>query len=151
MARETMTSEERLWAAIRLEKPDRVPIDILATGAFSKATGGTVADFYRSEDTARAAIDKVWDYTGGWDLDLAVSRHRGSPRSSAAVIFMMGVKMKFPGKDLPENYTAQVLEQEVMKREDYDTVAEIGWQRFVDEDYQFRLVDATAEQLNEAR
>ena len=26
MANETMTSEDRLWAAIRLEKPDRVPI-----------------------------------------------------------------------------------------------------------------------------
>jgi hypothetical protein len=55
----------------------------------------------------------------------------------------MGVRMKFPGEDLPDNYTAQAFEQEVMTLKDYDTVAEIGWQRFLDEDYQFRIMDIT--------
>ncbi len=153
MSKEIMTHEERVWAAASLEKPDHVPVDILATTAYAQATGWTVADWYfnMTSEQQQASIDKVWDYTGGWDMDLA-SIATGGDRSLAQISSItMGVKMKFPGMDLPENYTAQVLEQEVMKREDYDTVAEIGWQRFVDEDYQFRLVDATLEQLNEAK
>ncbi len=150
MARETMTSEERLWAAIRLEKPDRVPIDILATGAFSKATGGTVADFYRSEDTARAAIDKVWDYTGGWDLDLASIPTPNPLAIKLGSVLSMGVKMKFPGLDLPDDHTAQAFEEEVIVPADYDKIAEIGWQRFMFEDFLFRLMDITPEGVTRA-
>jgi len=146
MARkETMTSEERVWAAIRLEKPDRVPVNILASAACFKATGHTVAEYYAntSEDKAWAVIDKVWDYTGGWDLDLS-SIAQGSPMAlKIGMGRAMGVRMKFPGVELPENYTAQAFEQEVMTLKDYDTVAEIGWQRFLDEDYQFRIMDIT--------
>jgi len=143
--RETMTSEERVWATIRLEKPDRVPVNILASAACFKATGHTVADYYAntSEDKAWAVIDKVWDYTGGWDLDLS-SIAQGSPMAlKIGMGRAMGIKMKFPGEELPENYTAQAFEEEVMTLKDYDTVAEIGWQRFLDEDYQFRIMDIT--------
>src|SRR4030042_1516418 len=135
--RETMTSEERVWAATRLEKPDRVPIDILAGAAHATATGWTVADWYinMSEDQQWAAIDKVWDYTGGWDMDLT-SIAMGNPMGVRVLITAaMGVRMKFPGVDLPDNYTTQAFEQEVMTLKDYDTIAEIGWQRFMDEDY----------------
>ena len=141
--RETMTSEERVWAAIRLEKPDRVPIDILASAAFAQVTGMTVAEWYANtnEDKHWAAIDKVWDYTGGWDLDLT-SMAQGNPMVvKVGMGRAMGVRMKFPGVELPENYTAQAFEQEVMTLKDYDTIAEIGWQRFMDEDYRFRLMD----------
>ena len=143
--RETMTSEERVWATIRLEKPDRVPVNILASAACFKATGHTVAEYYAntSEDKAWAVIDKVWDYTGGWDLDLS-SIAQGSPMAlKIGMGRAMGVRMKFPGVELPENYTAQAFEQEVMTLKDYDTIAEIGWQRFLDEDYQFRIMDIT--------
>jgi hypothetical protein len=149
MARETMTPEERVWAAIRLEKPDRVPIDILASSAYAQVTGSTVADWYANtdEDKHWAAIDKVWDYTGGWDMDLT-SIAQGNP----VVIKIgmgraMGVRFKYPGVDLPDNHTAQAFEQEVMTLEDYDTIAEIGWQRFMDEDYQFRIMDITPEDV----
>ena len=145
--RETMTSEERVWAAIRLEKPDRVPIDILAGAAFAQVTGHTVADWYFNLSAAQkwAMIDKVWDYTGGWDMDMAGIVVESDPldhlASKLMTVMAMGIKMKFPGEDLPPNYTAQAMEQEVMTLKDYDTIAEIGWQRFMDEDYRFRLMD----------
>jgi len=145
MSGETMNSEERVWAAIRLEKPDRVPIDILATGAFTKATGGTVADFYANEHKARAAIDKVWEYTGGWDLDLSSIPAPNPLAIKLGSVMSMGVKMAFPGIDLPDDYTVQVLEEEVLKPEDYAKIAEIGWGRFMNEDYIFRLMDVTPE------
>jgi hypothetical protein len=149
MAGETMSSEERVWAAIKLEKPDRVPIDILAIGAYTKTTGGTVGDFYSSEDKAWAAIDKMWDYTGGWDMDLASIP--ASPMASKLVFSMfMGIKMALPGVDLPDDYNLQAIEEEILKPEDYDTIAEIGWQRFMSEDYLFRIMDITPDGLTKA-
>jgi hypothetical protein len=53
--------------------------------------------------------------------------------------------MAFPGIDLPDDYTVQVLEEEVLKPEDYAKIAEIGWGRFMKEDYIFRLMDMTPE------
>ncbi len=152
MAKETMTHEERVWAAIRLEKPDHVPVDILATAAYAPVTGWTVADWYFNMTVEQkwAAIDKVWDYTGGWDMDLASIVTEKDPNAPLFSAISMGIKMKFPGKELTNNYTAQVIEQEYMKREDYDTVAEIGWQRFLNEDYQFRIVDVTKGELDKA-
>jgi uroporphyrinogen-III decarboxylase len=150
--RETMTHEERVWAAIRLEKPDRVPIDILASAAYAQVTGMTVAEWYANtnEDKHWAAIDKVWDYTGGWDLDLT-SMAQGNPMVvKVGMGRAMGVRFKFPGVDLPDNYTAQAFEQEVMTLKDYDTIADIGWQRFMDEDYQFRILDITPEDVAKA-
>jgi uroporphyrinogen-III decarboxylase len=151
--KETMTSEERVWAAIRLEKPDRVPVNILAGPAYAQVTGLTVADWYANtnEDKQWASIDKVWDYTGGWDMDLT-SIPQDNPKASKLLTCMsMGLKMKFPGEDLPENYTAQAVEQEVMTLKDYDTIAEIGWQRFVNEDYLFRIMDVTPEDVVKAQ
>jgi hypothetical protein len=151
--RETMTSEERVWAAIRLEKPDRVPIDILASAAYAQVTGLTVADWYANtdEDKQWASIDKVWDYTGGWDMDLT-SFAQGNPMVvKVGMGRAMGVRFKFPGVDLPDNYTAQAFEQEVMTLKDYDTIADIGWQRFMDEDYQFRIMDITPEDAAKAQ
>jgi len=152
MSKETMTSEERVWAAVRLEKPDRVPINILSTAAYAPVTGWTVADWNLNMTTEQkwASVDKVWDYTGGWDMDLTTIIIESGPLITRLSSIYMGVKMKFAGIELPENYTAQVDEQEIMTREDYDTIAEIGWQRFMDEDYQFRIVDATPEEITEA-
>jgi len=158
MARkETMTSEERVWAAIRLEKPDRVPIDILAGPAFAQVTGHTVADYYFNMSAAQkwAMIDKVWDYTGGWDMDMASIVAESDPldhlSSKLTTVMALGLKMKFPGEELPENYTAQAFEQEVMTLKDYDTIAEIGWEKFVYDDYLHRLLDATPKQIEDAR
>jgi uroporphyrinogen-III decarboxylase len=150
MARETMTSEERVWAAIRLEKPDRVPINILASAAYATATGGTVADWLTSNmsaDKAWAIIDKVWDYTGGWDMDLASIPPGGAMRTKLTLCWTMGVKMKLAGVDLPDDYTSQAVEEEVMKPGDYDTIAEIGWKRFMFEDYLYRIMDITPEEV----
>jgi len=152
MSKETMTSEERVLAAVRLEKPDRVPINILAPNAYAQVTGWTVADWWLNMTIEQkwAAVDKVWDYTGGWDMDLSSIVIESSPELAILPAINMGVKMKYPGIELPENYTPQVVEQELMTREDYDTIAGVGWQRFLDEDYKFRVVNATPEQIEEA-
>jgi len=149
MARETMNPNERVWAAIRLEKPDRVPVDILATAPFTKTVGGTVADWYTNEDKSWAAIDKVWDYTGGWDMSIIVVA-MSTIAWKLALAQSMGTKLKLPGVDLPDDYTEQAVEEEILKPEDYDTICEIGWDKFMFQDYLFRITDLTPQGVAKA-
>ena len=148
MAGETMTSQERVWAAIKLEKPDRVPIDILASGApFARMAGITQTEFFSNEEKAFDAINKVFDYTGGWDLDLASIPAKSLAAAKTGITLALGLKLAFPGIELPDDYSYQACEEEVLKPEDYDTIAEIGWQKFMFEDFAFRILDITPEDL----
>ena len=148
MAGETMTSKERVWAAIQLEKPDRVPIDILASAApFARIAGITQTEFFSNETKASDAINKVFDYTGGWDLDLASIPSSSLAAAKTGITLALGIKLAFPGMELPDDYSYQACEEEVLKPEDYDTIAEIGWQKFMFEDFAFRILDITPEDL----
>ena len=148
MAGETMSSEERVWAAIKLEKPDRVPIDILASAApFGRIAGITQAEFFSNEEKASDAIKKVFEYTGGWDLDLASITSSSLAAAKIGTTLALGLKLAFPGTELPDDYSYQACEEEVLKPEDYDTIAEIGWQKFMFEDFAFRILDITSEDL----
>jgi uroporphyrinogen-III decarboxylase len=149
MSKETMTSEERVWAAVRLEKPDRVPSHILATAAFTKTVGGTTGDWYTNEDKSWVAIDKVWDYTGGWDMMITVAAMSTGAWKLASALGML-VKLRIPGVDLPDDYTLQAVEEEVLKPGDYDTICEIGWDKFLNQDYLFRITDFTPEGVAKA-
>ena len=148
MIRETMTREERVWAAFRLEKPDRVPVDILATAAaFGKVSGISQVEFFNNQEKARETISKVFDDMGGWDLDCGSATLPSMEHYKLVFTMAMGLKMEFPGLDLPDDYQCQATEEEVLKLEDYETIAEIGWAKFVLEDYLFRILDITPEGL----
>jgi len=68
MAAESMTCDERHWSAIRLEKPDRVPVipTLLAEPAAVLA-GLSGAQVAGNNKTAVDAMMKVFDQYGGWD------------------------------------------------------------------------------------
>lgn len=123
MTMETMTSEERIWAAIRLEKPDRtplVPLHILSASA--KLLGlDTLTLLAEGGDACLDAELKAFDEYGGWDGILTASP------DMPEVWPLIGMKGVPPDKDHPE---PQVLEVENMKVEDYDIIAEIGWEKF---------------------
>ena len=148
MAADTLSSEDRAWAAIQLEKPDRVPIDILASAApFARIAGITPAEFFSNEDKSSDAINKAFDYTGGWDLDLASIPSKSLATFKTGTTMALGIKLAFPGMELPDDSMYQACEEEILKPEDYDTVAEIGWQKFMFEDFAFRILDITPEDL----
>jgi len=137
-----------VWAAIQLEKPDRVPIDILASAApFARIAGITPAEFFSNEDKSSDAINKAFDYTGGWDLDLASIPSKSLATFKTGTTMALGIKLAFPGMELPDDSMYQACEEEILKPEDYDTVAEIGWQKFMFEDFAFRILDITPEDL----
>ena len=102
MASETMTSQERVQAAIRLEKPDRVPIAILATAApFARISGMTAAEFYSNEEKALDAIYKVFDDVGGWDLDLGSLTGKSIMMMKTVMTLALGLRLAYPAWTCP--------------------------------------------------
>ncbi len=149
MTDEGMTSEQRVWAAVKLERVDRVPVAILGGAIpFSHLAGLPLADFYGDEEKASKAIEKTFEDVGGWDLDLGSTTTRSLLAAKTLMTLVTGMKLAFPGIDLPEDYTYQALEREILKPEDYDTLAEIGWTQFMFQDYAFRLLDISPDNLN---
>ncbi len=134
MAKETMSSEERLWAAIRLEKPDRVPVDpLVSLDPLALLTGTVAGRLYTDRNMALQAKLKLYDrYQFDIFEELIPAFIEGHYLSEA-------IEPKFPGKELPEDYVFQVVEKEVMKRSDYELIAGMGWNKFYFEDYLFRF------------
>jgi len=144
-----MTAEERISAAIRLEKPDRVPIAILATAApFARIAGISNAEFYSDAERANRLIFKIFDDCGGWDLDLGSLVGSSTLMTKTLMSLALGLKLEYPGLDLPDDYAYQAHEQEVLTLEDYDTIAGIGWTKFITEDYIFRILDISRKELD---
>ena len=148
MAEETMTSEERLCAAFRLEKPDRVPIVPLThIEPIAKLAGLTIAQSSNDSQVALAAFLKVFDEYGGWDAPYLVLvmpqqvQASGDGRSDGLM------KIRMPGRDLPDDYQYQTIEEEYLKLKDYDKICEIGFDKFYHEDYLWRIADITPQDL----
>ena len=143
MGKESMTRKDRLEATINLEMPDRVPIvPSLMVPAASHLAGVIPAKAYASQNIAIDAIFKVFDDFGGWDAIWLGAAD--SPRFSKRILPM---RWKVPGIDLPEDAVPQTFEEEILKPEDYDTIAEGGWFKFIAEDEFFRVSDATPEEI----
>ena len=87
---------------------------------------------------------KAFDEYGGWDNPYPGGY---SPlQLQALAIFPM--KMKIPGVDLPNDYMFQLLEEEVMKPEDYDRIFEMGCESFCYEDFLWRITNLKPEELS---
>lgn len=139
-----MTPGERVEAAIRLEKPDRVPVvpTVLPEPA-AGLTGRSLAQVAADVRVAVDAIFEVFDAYGGWD-----SLYPGAyvPEQLQA----MGhypMKMRIPGRDLPDDQAFQLDEQQVLERADYHTIAEIGLEQFYHQDYLWRVTHLAPDQV----
>ncbi|MCP4764362.1 MAG: hypothetical protein GY870_21490 [archaeon] len=147
MTEETMTSKERLWTAIGLEKPDRPPIAILGTAApIAHLNGKNLPDFF-TKGQGHGMLMNVFKKSGGWDLDLGSAVSNDILFMKMASTVAMGTKFLYPGLDLPDDYQLQVDEQEYIKYEDYDTIIEKGWKKFMYQDYINRLLEPSQAKL----
>ena len=145
MKEEYMTSEERITAAINLEEPDRVPISPIV-GMDLPATyyGLSTAEMHKEPIKGLDVMLKFFDEFGGWDA------YTTFPLVKPGYL-LGGFKFKAPGQELPDNYFGQFDEGEWMKEEDYKTVADIGWYKFVSDEYIYRISDWTPEDVAKAR
>jgi len=124
----------RILTAASLGKPDRVPIVTGGTIFSGLHTGVTPAAFCASPQVASEAMLKSLQKAGEVDgTQFALFNPH--------LLSLLGLaKVKVPGVDLPEHAPFQVDEQELMTLEDYDTIAEKGWNAWV-EGYRFQRLD----------
>lgn len=139
MIKETMTSEERILAAINLEPYDRVPVAPLLSPSFPLMHKGitTAQGYNRSAgvDGVQAMFD-LYDEVGGWDGLVQVAAFPALPPDSSLYHFYRYYNrtMRLPGLDerLIEESSPQFAEYEVLKPEDYDEIIETGWKAFME-------------------
>ncbi len=120
-ARDTLTAEERLQKVINLQQPDRVPVAPFIYYFASNFAGITTADMMSKPSQYRMALNKCWDELGPWDIYYPVN-----PRFPELYTFIMPMKAKWPGRELPDDSICQLLEDEVMTREDYRWLVDIS-------------------------
>jgi hypothetical protein len=138
MGRERMSGWERVEAAIRLtEKPDRVPIVPQLTKAYTATYAGlTQAEACLDDELMLRSMVKIYDDVGGWD---ALYCDIPDTEMMQILFWQQPLGWAVPGRDLPDDYTMQVLEKEELKYEEYGRIAEEGWQKFYFDDYVYRI------------
>ncbi|HEY3425726.1 MAG TPA: uroporphyrinogen decarboxylase family protein, partial [Negativicutes bacterium] len=114
----------RLKKAIALEKTDRTPVILSADAFCANHMGVKLSDFCSTLKFSNEIMLKSAKALGDFD---GISNPIGSAQLFP-MIFAANVKM--PGKELPDNALWQLDEQEMMTREDYDTILDKGWGSF---------------------
>jgi hypothetical protein len=117
--KDTMTSEERMKAVIRLQVPDRVPVVPCVYYYFATYSGMQFADLFDPR-LYRQATMRLFDELGPWDAyNFFHTYYR------ELVSFFMPMVTLEPGFELPADSVRQFKEEEVMKAEDYDYILEM--------------------------
>jgi len=107
-----MNSFERIDAAIGLRPTDRVPVSPLLISYPARCAGIRMAEMYSHFDAWFDALDAAEHVLGAFDTVF--------PFWPADVCRLQMLEFRLPGRDLPEDEIAQMIESEVMRREDYE-------------------------------
>ena len=117
----------RIRDAVALKTPDRVPVVLEYAGFAANATSTPFPEFLLSLERSVDVMIEAWKLlTEDHEAD-AINYGRFSPYNLS--IGWMS-KVAVPGVDLPPEMSYQVAEQEILTREDYDTILESGWPSF---------------------
>ncbi len=148
MSGETMTSNERIAAAISLDKPDRVPVvPLLPPEPIANLAGFTQGQVAADSMLAVNGFFKIFDEYGGWDAAYG----GGITPTQFQVLSLYPMKIRVPGKDTDENEIFQLLEEEVMIPEDYEKIIDKGFDEFYSGEYINRISDLTPEEIAGAK
>jgi hypothetical protein len=150
MIKETMNSEERVNAAVRLEYPDRTPVAPLIYQFALRhkglpvvpLAGGDPANWPRIMQAGLDTYNDLGTYDG------IIAAGVTWPVSSWRINGPPGGRWIAPGESgTPENFSVQYEELETMTIEDYDTIINKGWNGFLEE-YLPRVTGLSIEQLD---
>lgn len=125
----------RIQEAIALRRPDRIPVVLEYAGFAAHATGIPMAEFLSSPKTATRTMIQAYHLIGDGD-----AINYGS-FSAYGLSYLFGAKVRVPGVELPPNEMWQVVEKEIMSREDYDRILDVGWKTFFREFLAKRVFD----------
>ena len=118
---------ERILKAVALERPDRVPVVLEYSGFAAYVTGTRMAEFLRCPETNLATMIRAFEMVGEAD---AINYGSFWPYN---LCFSYMSKISVPGVDLPEDDMWQVVESELMTRDDYDLILKQGWKKYAEE------------------
>jgi len=139
-----MTPDERLWAAIRLERPDRVPVvPCLLPEPAATLAGLSQSEVASNLETAVKAVLTVFDDFGGWD-SLYPAAYTPLQLQATGTF---PLRVRVPGVDLPPDVPFQLDEAELLAPVDYETIAEIGFERFFQDDFLWRIGNIQRDEL----
>lgn len=114
----------RILKAVALEEPDRTPVVLEYSGFAAYVTQTPMAAFLRSPRTNVDTMIQAFHIVGEGD-----AMNYGSFWPYALCYDFMA-KVRVPGVDLPENEMWQVVETELMGRDDYNRILDLGWPDF---------------------
>ena len=116
---DALTSEERLNTVINLQVPDRAPSCPFIYYFAARYAGITARELIGDPASYRAAMDLCFEELGPWDIYYPVN-----PRYPEVYSFIMPMKARWPGIDLDDDSTCQLVEGELMRAEDYAWIIE---------------------------
>jgi len=129
--------------AIHVEHVDRVPVIYMGDAFSPRFMGMKLSEYVSNPEAPVNVTIAAMDRIGGFDgINLA-----GVGRRDIGFGFM---RMKMPGRELPNDSVWQVEEVELMKPEDYDTIIEKGYEVFQAEAMKRTNTDMGAFQANMA-
>ena len=115
---------ERILKAVALEKPDRTPVVLEYSGFAAYVTQTPMAAFLKCPQTNIDTMIKAFKLVGDGD---AINYGAFWPYG---LCYDFMAKVRVPGVDLPENDMWQVTETQMMDRNDYDRILNLGWLDF---------------------
>ncbi|MGD9225241.1 MAG: hypothetical protein PVF26_01995, partial [Desulfobacterales bacterium] len=114
----------RILKAVALEKPDRTPVVLEYSGFAAYVTHTSMATFLRSPETNVNTMIQAFHLVGNGD---AINYGSFWPYG---LCYDFMSKIRVPGVDLPENEMWQVVETQLISRNDYDGILDLGWAVF---------------------
>jgi len=114
-SRDRMTPGERLQIVLEGGTPDRVPVAPFVHYFAARYAGYTQADLWENHRAYRESMRITFQDLGPWDSSFFMDSH-----GPIAMSFLIPMKARLPGRDLPRNSPLQLVEEEIMRQEDYD-------------------------------
>lgn len=127
-----MNAHERLEASVKLQPlpAGEVPVAPLIITFTARLAGMKQVEIFTSVKAWRMAVDRAIQRIGPADMGFAIF-----PRD---VPFSEGLRHKLPGRELADDDLFQLIEEEVMQRDDYERLLKDGFNRW-NLDYFVRL------------
>ncbi|MBT8370782.1 MAG: uroporphyrinogen decarboxylase [Deltaproteobacteria bacterium] len=130
----------RILTAVALEKPDRTPVVLEYSGFAAYVTNTQMAEFLRSPTKNLETMIQAYQMVGDGD---AINYGSFWPYG---LCYDFMSKVAVPGVDLPEDEMWQVVETQVMTRDDYDLILRMGWPNYFNKFMSERILDEVPEE-----
>jgi hypothetical protein len=114
----------RILKSVALERPDRTPVVLEYSGFAAYVTDTQMAEFLRSPATTLETMIRAFGMVGDAD---AINYGSFWPYG---LCYDYMSKVSVPGVDLPDDDMWQVVESELMNRDDYNTILDQGWPEY---------------------